>query len=62
MICDTKNSIDSNMPAKSLELKYTIKLIKELTYEINEIEEEIKIIMDKINSSILTIPGIVLSI
>lgn len=56
-----KNSIGSNMPAKSLELKHTIKLIKELSSEINEIEKEIKIIMDKIDSPILTIPGIGLS-
>ena len=53
-----RTSIGSNMPAKSLELKHTIKLIKELTTEIDEIESEIKIIMDKINSPILTIPGI----
>lgn len=53
-----KNSIGSNISAKSLELKHTIKLIRELTSEINEIEEEIKVIMDKINSPILTIPGI----
>ena len=46
------------MPSKSLELKYTIKLIQELDKEIDEIENEIKIIMDKINSPILTIPGI----
>ena len=51
------NSIGSYMPAKSLELKHTIKLIEELTSEINEIEQEIKSIMDKINSPILTIPG-----
>ena len=51
-------SIGSNMPAKSLELKHTIKLIQELTSEIDEIENEIKIIMDKINSPILSIPGI----
>lgn len=51
-------SIGSNMPAKSLELKHTIKLIRELDAEIEEIENEIKIIMDKINSPILTIPGI----
>ena len=51
-------SIGSNMPAKSLELKHTIKLIQELTTEIDEIEKEIKIIMDKINPSILSIPGI----
>ena len=46
------------MPAKSLELKHTIKLIKELSSQIDEIETEIKSIMDKINSPILTIPGI----
>ena len=53
-----RDSIGSNMPAKSLELKHTIKLIYELDNEINEIETEIKIIMDEINSPILTIPGI----
>lgn len=46
------------MPAKSLELKHTIKLIEELTTEIGEIEKEIKNIMLKINSPILSIPGI----
>ena len=46
------------MPAKSLELKHTIKLIWELDAEIDEIENEIKTIMDEINSPILTIPGI----
>lgn len=51
-------SIGSNMPAKSLELKHTIKLIQELDSEIDEIENEIKIIMDEINSPILSIPGI----
>ena len=51
-------SIGSNMPSKSLELKHTIKLIRELDVEIEEIENEIKIIMDKINSPILSIPGI----
>ena len=46
------------MPAKALELKHTIKLIRELDTEIEEIENEIKSIMDEINSPILTIPGI----
>lgn len=46
------------MPAKSLELKHTLKLIQELTIEIDEIETEIKRIMDEIQSPILTIPGI----
>ena len=54
-----KSSIGSHMPAKSLELKHTIKLIQELTIEIDEIEAEIKQIMDtQIHSPILTIPGI----
>ena len=54
-----RNSIGSVMPAKSLELKHTIKLIQELTSEIDEIEAAIKLIMDEeIQSPILTIPGI----
>lgn len=53
-----KRSIGSDMPAKSLELKHTIKLIRELDAEIEEIEFHIEIIMDEINSPILTIPGI----
>ncbi len=53
-----KTSIGSVMPAKSLELKHTIKLIQELTIEIDEVETEIKRIMDEIQSPILTIPGI----
>ncbi len=53
-----RDSIGSVMPAKSLELKHTIKLIQELDSEINEIETEINRIMDEINPPILTIPGI----
>ena len=54
-----KHSIGSVMPAKSLELKHTIKLIQELTTEIDEIETAVKRIMDEeIRSPILTIPGI----
>ncbi|MBM6685171.1 IS110 family transposase [Faecalicatena contorta] len=54
-----RSSIGSVMPAKSLELKHTIKLIQELTSEIDEIETAIKQIMDEeIQSPILTIPGI----
>ena len=54
-----RKSIGSVMPAKSLELKHTIKLIQELTIEIDEVEAEIKRIMDQeIHSPILTIPGI----
>lgn len=53
-----KTSIGSNMPVKSLELKHTLKLIGELDTEIDEIEQEIKRIMDELHSPILTIPGI----
>ena len=53
-----RTSIGSDMSAKSLELKHTIKLIRELDAEIKEIEFHIEIIMDDINSPILTIPGI----
>ena len=53
-----RTSIGSVMPAKSLELKHTIRLIRELDSEINEIESAIKNVMDQINSPILTIPGI----
>ena len=51
-------SIASPMPAKSLELKHTIRLIQELTSEMNEIEHEIQSMMDEIKSPILSIPGI----
>ena len=53
-----RNSIGSSMPAKSLELKHTIQLIRELDMEIEEIEKEIDSIMDEIHSPITTIPGI----
>ena len=53
-----RNSIGSSMPAKSLELQHTIRLIRELDNEITEIEEQIQAIMDELNSPITTIPGI----
>lgn len=53
-----RNSIGSDLPAKSLELRHTISLIEELDGEIEEIEEQIRSIMDAIASPILTIPGI----
>ena len=46
------------MPAKSLELKHTIRLIRELDAEIEEIENAINSIMDEVHSPITTIPGI----
>ena len=50
-------SIGSKMPAKSMELKHTIRLIRELDAEIEEVEKEISSIMDDIHSPITTIPG-----
>ena len=53
-----KLSIGSRMPAKSLELRHTIHLIRGLDAEIEEIEAEIQTIMDGFHSPITTIPGI----
>ena len=52
-----RESIGSPMLAKSLELKHTIKHIRELDEEIEEIEIEINSIMDELQSPITTIPG-----
>ena len=53
-----RNSVGSRMPAKSLELQHTIRLIRELNAEVSEIEAVIKSMMDEIHSPITTIPGI----
>ena len=53
-----RTSIGSAMPAKSLELQHTIRLIRELDKEIDEIEVAIKNIIDEMAPPILTIPGI----
>jgi transposase len=51
-------SIGSRMPAKSLELRHTIRLIHELDAEIQDIEAAIQSIMEQLHSPITTIPGI----
>ena len=53
-----KNSIGSVMPAKSLELQHTIRLVHELDAEIEDIEAAIEAMMNEIQSPITTIPGI----
>ena len=53
-----RQSIGSVMPAKSLELQHTIRLIHELDAEIDDIEAAIKGIVDGMNPPLLTIPGI----
>lgn len=52
-----KHSIGSVMPAKSLELRHTIRLIRELDSEIEDIEAAIEAIMEELQSPITTIPG-----
>ena len=53
-----KNSIGSVLPAKSMELKHTIHLIRVMTEEIDEIEASIQSLMDECQSPITSIPGI----
>ena len=53
-----RNSIGSWMPAKSLELQHTIRLVHELDSEIAEIEEQIQSLMDELDSPITSIPGL----
>lgn len=53
-----RSSIGSSMSAKSLELKHTIKLIQEISSEIDEIEQQIELLMNNLSSPITTIPGI----
>ena len=52
------SSIATAMPAKSLELKHTIRLIEVLSAEIDKIENAINAIMETLDSPITTIPGI----
>ena len=51
------SSVGCVMPAKSLELKHTVALIRVLSEEIEEIEAEIKKLMDELHSPITSIPG-----
>lgn len=53
-----KNSIASDKPSKSFELKNTIRNISGLDKEIKEIDAQIKEFMDLIDTPILSIPGI----
>ncbi len=53
-----RHSIGSIMPAKSLELRHTIKLVNIISDEIDEVEVKIREIMDELDSPILGIPGI----
>ena len=53
-----RQSIGAKMPAKSLELQHTIRLIRELNAQIDQIESTIKDIMNELHSPITSIPGL----
>ena len=53
-----QNSIGNHSSAKAMELRMLLKRIDLLSEQIAEYDREIKIIMDKIDSPILSIPGI----
>ena len=53
-----RSSVGSAIPAKSLELRHTIRQIREMDSEITDIEAAIEEIMGEINSPITTIPGV----
>ncbi len=53
-----RNSIGSQSIALSMQLKHTIRLINDISDEINEIERSIKQSMQSLKSQILSIPGI----
>ena len=52
------SSIGTVIPAKSMELKHTIRLTETITEEIDEIEAAINSIMETLESPITSIPGI----
>jgi transposase len=52
------NSIGFDSRATGVELQQTIRIIQNLETEIEFINREIKVIMDEINSPILSVPGI----
>lgn len=53
-----KNSIGIYNPSVETQIRYLIEQINLLARQVNDIDSEIKLIMDKLNSPILTIPGI----
>lgn len=53
-----KNTIGIDNPAISIQVKYLISQINLLSNQIDNIDIQIKSIMDEINSPILTVPGI----
>lgn len=52
------NSIGSSNRALSFELQQIIRLIQSIQSEINELDKQIKLVVDELNTPLLTIPGI----
>lgn len=53
-----QGSIGSNSRASAFELQQTIRLVQNAQLEIDLLDKQIKVLMEEINSPILTIPGI----
>lgn len=52
------NSIGSSSRSLTFELQQTIRLIQSVQTEINALDKQIKLVVDELNTPILTIPGI----
>ncbi len=52
------NSIGSSNRSLSFELQQTIRLIQSVQNEINALDKQIKLVIDEINTPLITIPGI----
>lgn len=52
------NSIGSSNRSLEFELQQTIRLIQSVQAEINELDKQIKLVVDELNTPLLTIPGI----
>lgn len=52
------NSIGSSNRSLTFELQQTIRLIQSVQNEINELDKQIKLVVDELNTPLMTIPGI----
>ncbi len=52
------NSIGSSNRSLEFELQQTIRLIQSVQTEINELDKQIKLVVDELNTPLMTIPGI----
>ena len=52
------NSIGSSNRSLTFELQQTIRLIQSVQLEINELDKQIKLVVDELNTPLMTVPGI----